>query len=473
MLLIYFFSIAVLLAIGLFFIHNKFVHRIGILLFSLLHIGLSVIAYQNLDSIDSFYFKMDSLAVLLSGLLSLITIPVFYHSWYYLKRHVPERRLKGRFLSLMILLETAITGIYFTDNIILVWVGLEITSILVTFLVYHERYPTALEAAWKYLFISSFGITLAFIGVLFLTVHSGNVGNDGLSFSQIASIANDIPPFFLKGAFLLLVAGYSVKMNIFPLYAATVDAKTTAPFPVNALTSTVLINAGFVAIYRTYSIIGHTEYLPWAQNVLMIIGVISLIIVSLQIFRVKRFKRMYAFSSMEHMALVTIALSLGKLGFYAALLHLILHTLAKTGMFLHFGQIRAYFQSGWFKDSGQFMTGSGVSALVYIFGILTITAIPPSGMFMSEFLIFKALYQSGDYFILGLVLFLLTIIIYVIFKYSMKLLYGPRPYYFKEEHVLVNRFEPISQVVLFSLAIYVAYFTPQFLTDLINASILF
>ena len=471
MIFLYFLIASALFAISVFFIRSRVLNISIGFLYGIAHIMLSIYAYQHMNEVDSVYFKFDSLSVLLNGLLSLILVPVLFHTRYYLKRHVPDRKMKGRFLSLMIILSTAISGVYFSDNFLLIWVCLEITTIALTFLVFHERYTDALEAAWKYLFISSFGITIAFLGILFMTLQSSSGQETSLSFSHLQLIASNLDPVFLKIAFLLLLTGYSIKMNLFPLFAATIDAKTAAPFPVNAIASTALINGGFVAIIRIYSVITKTGSAAWAQHVLMIVGVLSLLIVSFQLFRVKRFKRMLAFSSMEHMALVAIALSLGKAGYYAALLHLVLHTLAKTGMFLNFGEIRACFQSGWIKDTGNYMKINGFSALVYLAGLLTITAIPPSGMFMSEFLLFKALFYTGNYALAFGILILLTIIIYILFKLSMQLLYGEAPVTFKPEKAIVNRYEPISQVVLFGLVFYLAYFPPPLFTGLMHAAL--
>lgn len=471
MLFLYFLISSAILAIAVFFIRSRILNVSIGFVYGIIHIMLSIYAYLHVNDVDSVYFKFDSLSVLLNGLLSLILVPVLFHTRYYLNRHVPDRKMKGRFLSLMIVLSTAISGVYFSDNFLLIWVCLEITTIAVTFLVFHERYTDALEAAWKYLFISSFGITIAFLGILFLSVQSSSGQETSLSFSYLQSVAAHLDPVFLKIAFLLLVTGYSIKLNLFPLYAATIDAKTAAPFPVNAIASTALINGGFVAVIRIYSVITKTGAASWAQNVLMIVGVLSLLIVSFQLFRVKRFKRMLAFSSMEHMALIAIALSLGKAGYYAALLHLVLHTLAKTGMFLNFGEIRACFQSGWIKDTGNYMKINGFSAIVYMAGLLTITAIPPSGMFMSEFLLFKALLYTGNYFLFAGIIILLTIIIYVLFKLSMQLLYGQVPDSFNPEKAVINRYEPISQLLLFGLVFYLAYFPPAVFTGLMNAAL--
>jgi hydrogenase-4 component F len=469
MILFYFVIISVVFALFTFFNNNKILDYICAILYSLMQIGISVYSYQNINTFDSVYFRFDSLSVLMNVLLSIILIPVFYHSRFYLNRHVPEFNMRSRFLSLLIILSSALSCIYFTDNIVIIWVCLEITTIVVTFLIYHERYTAALEAAWKYLFISSFGIIVAFIGILLLSVHGHRVSESGFSYVNLIKNAKNIDPFFLKAAFLLLVTGYSVKLNIFPLYTATIDAKTTAPFPVNAVASTVLINGGFVAIFRIYSIILNTDSGLWAKNVLLIIGLLSLLIVAIQLFKVKRFKKMYAFSSMEHMALVIIAMSLGRTGLYAALLHLTLHSIAKTGMFLHFGQIRAYFNSGWIYETGGYMRLNGRSALAYIFGLITITAIPPSGMFVSEFLILKALFAEGQYLIIFLIIALLIVIVYVMFHYSAQFLYGDLPESFNIKTSIVNKYEPISQFILFGLVFYLAYFTPSFLNQLMNS----
>ena len=471
MTVLYFLICSAILALSVNFVHRAWYRTTAGALYICGHLALSCHAFMNPDAIDSVYFKFDALATLLNGLLSVILVPVFMHTSLYLDRHVKSPAMKGRFLSLMMLLASALSGIYFTDNFVVMWVCLEVSTVTVTFLIFHERYTDALEAAWKYLFISSFGVTLAFVGILFLSVQGHEGTQVSLSITHLNGIAQKLDPQFLKVAFILLLTGYSIKMNIFPLYAAAIDAKTAAPFPVNALTSTALINGGFIAIARIYAIISKTDSALWAQHVLLIVGLASLSIAAFQLFKVKRFKRLFAFSSMEHMALVAIALSLGKAGQVAALLHLTLHTLAKTGMFLSFGQIRAFYQSGWIRDTGDYMKMNGFGAIVFLLGLLTITAIPPSGLFYSELLLFKALLASHHYAVALILFFLLTVIIYLMFKYAMQLLFEPLPPGFNPENAIKNRWEPVSQLVLFLLTIYLAYFPPPFFTRLFEAAL--
>lgn len=466
-----FFGITLILSLLIFVFPKRIIIATASILYVLTHLALSVYSYENLDLQDTVYFKFDSLAVLLNSLLSLLLIPVTYHTKLYLQRHVNNPKKESFFAGIMILLSTAISAVYFAENIVVMWVGIEITTLAVSFLIYHTRYETPLEASWKYLFLSSVGIAIAFLGILILASQATSAEGADLSISYLSSVASQMDPFFLKTAFILILTGYSVKLNVFPLFAATIDAKTVAPSPVNAIISTALVNAGFVAIFRVYSIINQTALNSWAQNIFLVTGLISLALATIQLFRIKRFKRMFAFSSMEHVSLVLIAISIGKPGYYAALLQLVFHTLVKGGLFFQFGQIRACFHSGWIKDTGSYFKLNGAGALAFLVGILSITAIPPSGMFVSEFLIFKALFTSGNFITAIAILAMLTVIIYIILKTTMHLLYGKLPATFNPDKVIVNKFEPLSQFLLFGLVTYFGFNPPPILNHLIHATI--
>ncbi|HCE58088.1 MAG TPA: hypothetical protein DER09_09750 [Prolixibacteraceae bacterium] len=466
-----FFGISLLLSLLIFLFPNRIIMAAGSVLFVLLHCLLTVYAYQNLGSFDMAYFQFDSLSVLLNALLSILLIPTIFHSNLYFKRHVNDVKNESRFAATMIILATAISSVYFAENIVVMWVSIEATTLCVTFLIFHNRYETPLEAAWKYLFLSSVGIAIAFLGILILATQATSPEGANLSVSYLASVAPKMDPFFLKTAFVLILTGYSAKLNVFPFYAGTIDAKTVAPSPVNAIFSTAMLNAGFVSIFRMYSIINQTPLNSWAQNVFLVTGLISISLATIQLFRIKRYKRMFAFSSMEHVALILIAISVGKVGYYAALLHLIFHTLIKGGLFFQFGQVRAFFHSGWIKDTGAYFKLNGTGALAFLLGIISITAIPPSGLFITEFLIFKALFSSGYIFTAIAVLIMLTIILYIIISKTMHLLFAELPDNFKPEAVFANRFETVSQFVLFFAVIYMGFNPPPILTELINQTI--
>ncbi len=466
-----FFGISLILSLLIFLFPNRIIMAAGSIIFVILHCLLTVNAFENLNSFDTAYFQFDSLSVLLNALLSILLIPTIFHSNLYFKRHVNDVKNESRFAATMIILSTAISSVYFAENIVVMWVSIEATTLCMTFLIFHNRYETPLEAAWKYLFLSSVGIAIAFLGILILATQATSPEGANLSVSYLASVAPKMDPFFLKTAFVLILTGYSAKLNVFPFYAGTIDAKTVAPSPVNAIFSTAMLNAGFVAIFRMYTIINQTPLNSWAQNVFLVTGLISISLATIQLFRIKRYKRMFAFSSMEHIALILIAFSVGKVGYYAALLHLIFHTLIKGGLFFQFGQVRAFFHSGWIKDTGAYLKLNGTGALAFLLGIISITAIPPSGLFITEYMIFKALFSSGYIATAIAVLIMLTIILYIVISKTMHLLFAELPENFKPEAVFANRFEPVSQFILFFAVIYMGFNPPPILTELINQTI--
>ena len=466
-----FFGIAFVLSLLIFLFANRIIMAVGSTLFVALHCLLTVYSYKNLGSFDTVYYQFDSLSVLMNALLSILLVPTLFHSNLYFKRHVKDKKSETRFAAIMIILTTALSSVYFAENIVLMWVSIEATTLCMTFLIFHNRYETPLEAAWKYLFLSSVGIAIAFLGILILATQATSPEGANLSVSYLASVAQKMDPFFLKTAFVLILTGYSAKLNVFPFYAGTIDAKTVAPSPVNAIFSTAMINGGFVAIFRVYTVINQTPLNSWAQNVLLVTGLISISLATIQLFRIKRYKRMFAFSSMEHVALILITISAGKAGYYAALLHLVFHSFIKGGLFFQFGQVRAFFHSGWIKDTGSYFKLNPTGALAFLLGIISVTAIPPSGLFITEFMIFKALFSGGFIVTAIVVLIMMTIIMYFIISKTMHLLFADLPENFKPDAVFANRLEPVSQFVLFFAVIYMGFNPPAILTDLINQTI--
>jgi hydrogenase-4 component F len=173
------------------------------------------------------------------------------------------------------------------------------------------------------------------------------------------------------------------------------------------------------------------------------------------------------------MGIIAVALSLGKPGYYAAILHIVFHSFVKAGLFYQIGQVYNFFKSYWISDTGNYFKINPVGGLVIILGFISITAMPPSGLFISEFLVFKALFALKHYALACFILFLFTIIIYVFGKHIFFLLYSNPPENKNFETIKINRFETISQFVLFGLVIYLGFNPPVFFTDLIKSAISF
>lgn len=469
--LLYYFIISILLSVTVFLLSSRALNKWLPVLFIVIQLALTTYACFNQGATDSLYFRFDSLGLLLTMILAVLSITTLYHSRLYLARHTTSVRQQSMYYGALILLISAMTGAYFAENIALLWICVEATTLFVSLLIFHERSKIAVEASWKYLFISSVGVTLAFMGILFLSILASNSGLSNLSFPNLIFAAAHMNSTWLKVAFLMVLTGFSAKMGVFPFYTVTVDAHTAAPPPISAFISTTLMNVGFLGIFRTFAIVAHSDAMSWAKNVLLIVGIVSIALSATQLLKTKHFKRMFAFSSLEHMGIICVALSAGELGYYAAILQLILHSFVKASLFYQIGQAHSIYDTYVIKDSGGYFKLNPMGAFVILLAFISITAIPPSGLFISEFMVIKALFLTNQSFIAILMLILLTVIIFVFGKNLLHLLYAEKPKSIEGKEFKLNGFEPISQIALLVLAIYIGFNPPLFITDLINSAI--
>ncbi len=471
MMLLLYFILVLILSVLLLLVRGKALNTVIKILFLAGQTALSAYAFLHPGEQDSLYFKFDTIGTLLSLVLTVLSFATFYHSELYIARHPSTLRKDGFYYASLFLLIAAMTGAYFADHLAVMWISIEATTVFVAILIYHEKNKTALEASWKYLFVSSIGVALAFMGILFLSAIASEKGVSNLGFGPLLSIAPLMDPLWLKIIFLLVLTGFSAKMGVAPLHTVTVDAHTAAPSPVSAFISTALMNVGFLGIFRVYTILVHSECRPWANALLMLTGLISITLSAIQLLRIRHFKRMFAFSSLEHMGIVILALSLGRVGAYAAILHLVFHSFVKAGLFYQIGQAHSIFHSYWIKDAGNYMKINPAGSLVMILGFISITAMPPSGLFISEFLVFKALFSAHHVVAAVYVLLLLCIILYVFATHLFKLLYSDETRNTGPGQIKLNGFETVSQFILFALVIYLGFFPPEFFTGLIRSAI--
>jgi hydrogenase-4 component F len=337
-------------------------------------------------------------------------------------------------------------------------------------LIYHNRNSESLEATWKYLFISSIGIALAFAGVLFLGLAGQQVKNVDFTFSTIKHLSDQLNPLWLKACFLLVVTGFSVKMGLIPLFNVDIDAKDVSPSQVGASLSSVLMNAGFVAIYRFYEAFSTTSILPWMNKLLMITGLISLFFAAAYMLKVRNVKRLFAYSSMEHASLVMIAFSCGGLGYFAAILHLIMHSLVKSSLFFQVSQMHRIFNSKIDENIGSYLRINPLGGVVMLLGFLSIIAMPPSGMLISELMMFQTLIAKSYWWIAIIVLLLVLVVIYGLAVRMLGIVF------LKKHGGTINLkgaspFESIIQLSMILIVFYIGLFRPEFIVQGINLAI--
>jgi len=450
---------------------NAILNNLLIILFGILQIGFTIYACYNYKKSVLEYFTFDSLGLLLLMTLSIITIPALIHSYLYIMRHDETPQSRGIYFSALVFLITSITAAYLANHIAVIWIFTEMTTLSASMLIYHHRNKLALEGTWKYVFICAISITFVFIGILFLSLSLQHAGSNDLSFSNLLAYKDQLNPFWLRLAFLFIFTGFTAKLGLVPMYTAGIDAKDKAPAPAGALLASVLMNLGFVGIFRFYVIVAQTSLFHWANLVIFIAAILSIFVATVYMTKVMNIKRMFAYSGIEHMGIVMLGIAAGGVGYYAAILHIILHAFVKSGLFFQFNQLYRTFQSKSIQHVGNYFKYNPTGAIVLLIGFISATAMPPSGLFVSEFLIFRALFEGNYIVLLIVVLFLLTIVIWAFGKNILKILFLPVSGLDETKIPRINPWESLTQYLLMFTAIWLGLNPPAIFVQLIQDAV--
>lgn len=457
---------------GVLFVNrSKLWNTLLIVAFAALQWGFTIYGCYHHKATELEYFTIDSLGLLLLLTLSIISIPALIHSYIYIEKHNETPQSRAIYFASIVILITSITAAYLANHIAVIWIFTELTTLSASALIYHHRNKLALEGVWKYVFICAISITFVFIGILFLSLSLQHAGSDDLSFANLMANSSKLNPFWLRLAFLFIFTGFTAKLGLVPMYTAGIDAKDTAPAPAGALLASVLMNMGFVGFFRFYAVIAHTPLHHWANLVILISAVLSIFVATVYMTKVMNIKRMFAYSGIEHMGIVMLGIAAGGIGYYAAILHIVLHAFVKSSLFFQFNQLYRVYQNKSIYHVGNYFKYNPAGAIVLLIGFISATAMPPSGMFVSEFLIFRSLFEGHFIIILLLVLLLLTIIIWAFGKNIFKILFTP-PVGFDEGSVpKINPWESLSQYILLFGAMWLGLNPPAAFNSLIHDAI--
>jgi hydrogenase-4 component F len=293
----------------------------------------------------------------------------------------------------------------------LMWVGMEATSLACAPLLYFNRTARSIEATWKFLLLCSVGIALAMAGTFFLA-YAAIVGGPGptLLLSELLASAPQLSKPWLQIAFAMLLVGYGTKMGLAPMHSWKPDAYGEAPGLIGAILAGGVTTCAFCAILRFNSIMHAAGEGAYAQRSLVVMGLLSMAFASVFVVRQKDYKRMLAYSSIEHMGILALGIGLGGLGIFGALLHVMNNALTKGVLFLSSGNIHRAFGSKSANDVHGALRVLPVSAGLFLAGFLATTGSPPFGPFVSEFTVAQAAFQSGSYVTGALYLLMLFIV---------------------------------------------------------------
>ncbi|MGW4963691.1 proton-conducting transporter transmembrane domain-containing protein [Nonomuraea sp. NPDC004186] len=314
------------------------------------------------------------------------------------------------------------------SNLGVMWVAIEATTILTAFLVGFHHSKQATEAAWKYVVICSAGIVLAFLGLVivhYAALHAGLAPSDALDSAALAHHAAGLDPGVMRIAAVLLVLGFGAKAGLAPMHAWLPDAHSQAPAPVSALMSGVLLSVAFYAILRV-KVIADVALGPATMRVLLVAAALaSLAVAALLLLAQRDYKRLLAYSSIEHMGLLALGAAIGtRLALAAVLLHILGHGLGKSALFLSSGHLHQTLGSSRIDAARGLAQRSPLLAAAFGLGLLALLGMPPFSLFASELGIVRAGFAAGLGWAIALALLLMLVIVAAIGRHGRRMLLG-------------------------------------------------
>ncbi|HEY3488894.1 MAG TPA: proton-conducting transporter membrane subunit [Candidatus Deferrimicrobiaceae bacterium] len=325
---------------------------------------------------------------------------------------------------------SAMTLVTMSHHLGLLWVALETTTVAMAPLVYFNRNARSIEATWKYLLICSVGIALALLGLFFLAYSTvvAKATEPTLLLEPLIASASRLNPGWLHGAFIFLLVGFGSKMGLAPLHTWKPDAYGEAPGLVGALLAGGLVNCAFLAVLRVYQIcMASGTEIAFFQHALLAMGLVSMAFAAVFMVRQADFKRMLAWSSVEHVGILAVALGLGKGALFGALFHVINNGLTKGVLFLSSGNIHRSYGSKTTDVVKGAMRRVPWSGGLFLAGFIAITGSPPFSPFISEYTIVSSAFLQGNGGVGAAFLLLLTIVFIGMASTVLPLVMGEPP----------------------------------------------
>ncbi len=325
-------------------------------------------------------------------------------------RHRTERPNRV-FCACLLLFDAMLALIAESHHLGLMWVAMEAATLSTAPMLYFNKSQRSLEAAWKYLLIGSVGIALALLGSLFLAYSQLQAQIEpSLLLDHLLRDAPHLSKPWLHASFVILFVGYGTKMGLAPMHTWKPDAYGEAPGVVGTLLAGGLTNCAFLAIVRFFRICHAAGEASFARSMLVVMGLGSMAVAAVFMARQRDFKRMLAYSSVEHMGILVLGLGLGGAGVFGSFFHMVNNGLTKAVLFLSAGNIHRAFASKSVDDVSGALRRVPFSAALFLAGFFAITGSPPFAPFLSEFTIVRAAFAAGRYGVAAAFLALLAVV---------------------------------------------------------------
>lgn len=467
-----------LLACLILFIFKKdFLNNLMINLYAGLHFIISTLACCGVVLFPKWatcsFFQINNRNILFLLVMSIVFLAVAIYNNGYLKNEEVGVKKQRHYTYMVLAFVLSMTGAILSTNLGVSWVFIEGTTLASAYLIYFHKTKHSIEAAWKYVFICSIGIALAFVGIILLTFATGNLNS--LYFNDLYANAQSFNPFWLKLSFVFILFGIGTKMGLAPVHFWLPDAHAEAPSPISALLSATLLNSAFLMILNVFAMMIAAGCDSYARIMMLTMGFLSLFVTAVFVYHINNYKRMLAYSSIENMGILIIGIALGGVAAVASIIHLIGHSLIKASFFLTSGNILTIYSTKKIKSVTGLLKTDKKTGWLWVASMLGILAFPPSMLFISEFMIAKTMLAENRTLLCVLFLLLLTIILYGISKAVIRMTFLPvnpeKEVETKEAVKKLNWSMYVPQIVMLVIAFLLGIYLPEYIANLITNTV--
>ena len=376
----------------------------------------TAVSFFAVQPTSGVYLLVDDLNKVFISLTTLVGFTTSVFSASYIEHEIEIGRLTPTFVrfyhamyqTLMFAMNLALVA----NNIGLMWVAIELATLTTVLMVGIYRTHEALEAAWKYFILGSVGIALALFGTILVYMAARPVLGEGLYamvWTVLITRAGQFDPALLNLAFVFLLLGYGTKVGLAPLHAWLPDAHAEGPTPISAVLSGLLLNVALYALLRFKMLLALNPAALAPGPLMVTMGLISCVFAAFMLYRRRDIKRLFAYSSIEHMGIIVFAFGMGgALANFAALLHMTMHSLTKSAIFYAVGHISQVKGTQKIADMGGLTVTNPVLGWGLVLGVVAIAGLPPLGIFMSEFLVVSSTFARQPWLAALLVLAILV-----------------------------------------------------------------
>lgn len=413
------------------------------------------------------FFYVDAFSVYLAVLTSFVSMTTSVFSRRYMRRErehgtVGPRRMRF-YHSMFQLFIFAMLLCLLTNNVGILWIAMELATLSTVLLVSLYRTPAAIEAAWKYFILCGVGISLALFGTVLLYFAAEKVlgaGGAALHWTNLFQVSDQLEPTILSLAFVFLMVGYGTKVGLVPVHNWLPDAHSEGPTPISAVLSGLLLNIALYALVRCKVLVDGATGTHHAGTIMMGFGIISIIVASFSLLRQKDIKRLFAYSSIEHMGVATFAFGLGgPLATFGGLLHMLVHSLTKSSIFFTVGHASQMHRTQEMDKIKGLIRGNPLVGWGLALGVMAIVGMPPFGVFTSEFLILTATIKDAP-LLAPFLLIGLAVSFAALFRKVQPMVSGVVPPY--QQRMKAAHLPVVSHLFL---VLVLGLYTPKFLAE--------